>query len=260
MLCCAVLRCCCTAVATALWGGLVPIAPEALILYRTGVDAQPSRFPRTKVALGTPPFLLLHPLTNSRADSRVTTAAGGPFLVLKHLLPSLSESSAGNNARMTARLQRHRPRYGCLAVRRNRHIRATCSMIPLDARTDMHPLCFFVRRSNDFAAHNNFSDSALFAPGIMRILKNAGKMDGVTFIDQVRASLPGRGEALNHNRPFGTRALTPCFRSFRGNRARISQADTGVIWLGGVEEWSGGVEWPACVAFGLFRVATPKWC
>eukprot|EP00903_Cladosiphon_okamuranus_P017572 g16185.t1 len=35
------------------------------------------------------------------------------------------------------------------------------------------------------AAHNNFSDSTLFAPGIMRKLKNAGKMDGVTFIDQV---------------------------------------------------------------------------
>lgn len=38
------------------------------------------------------------------------------------------------------------------------------------------------------AAHNNFSDSALFAPGIMRKLKSAGKMDGVTFIDQVRQS------------------------------------------------------------------------
>ena len=35
------------------------------------------------------------------------------------------------------------------------------------------------------AAHNNFSDSTLFAPGIMRELKNAGKIDGVTFIDQV---------------------------------------------------------------------------
>lgn len=36
-----------------------------------------------------------------------------------------------------------------------------------------------------FAEHNNFSDSALLAPGIMRELKNAGKIDGVTFIDQV---------------------------------------------------------------------------
>lgn len=36
------------------------------------------------------------------------------------------------------------------------------------------------------AEHNNFSDSVFFAPDIMRRLKSAGKMDGVSFIDQVR--------------------------------------------------------------------------
>ncbi len=48
------------------------------------------------------------------------------------------------------------------------------------------PVCAGNRLNASFAAHNNFSDSTLFAPGIMRKLKNAGKMDGVTFIDQVR--------------------------------------------------------------------------
>ncbi|CAM9163702.1 unnamed protein product [Pylaiella littoralis] len=60
------------------------------------------------------------------------------------------------------------------------------------------------------AAHNNFSDSALFAPGIMRRLKSAGKMDGVTFIDQVtRLTLCALEVFLRRRTDSGDAVKTP---------------------------------------------------
>lgn len=92
----------------------------------------------------------------------------------------------------------------------------------LIARTDTRPPVVFVNRSGGFAAHNNFSDSTLFAPGIMRQLKNAGKMDGVTFIDQVgiHACLVTEDDISElvrlRLRPLGTRAVHRAVRPLRG--------------------------------------------
>ncbi|CAM9457447.1 unnamed protein product [Ascophyllum nodosum] len=53
------------------------------------------------------------------------------------------------------------------------------------------------------AEHNNFSDSPLFAPNIMRKIKSAGKMDPVAFIDQVSRLSLCNLEAFHRRRTKG---------------------------------------------------------
>ncbi|CAM9150551.1 unnamed protein product [Scytosiphon promiscuus] len=60
------------------------------------------------------------------------------------------------------------------------------------------------------AAHNNFSDSALFSPVVMRKLNNAGKIDGVTFIDQItRLTLCALEVFLRRRTDSGDAVKTP---------------------------------------------------
>lgn len=98
----------------------------------------------------------------------------------------------------------------------------------------MRPLFLLCQPIKRLAAHNNFSDSTLFAPGIMRQIKNAGKMDGVAFIDQVHAFLPregGRPEPVRY-RPLGTRLRCCALLSFVSRGAELLIAPYFTGWGG----------------------------
>lgn len=58
--------------------------------------------------------------------------------------------------------------------------------VAVSPRFDARQPCLHMLGMICFTEHNNFSDSALFSPEIMRKLGNAGKMDGIAFLDQVK--------------------------------------------------------------------------
>lgn len=102
----------------------------------------------------------------------------------------------------------------------------------------------FCQLVGGIAAHNNFSDSTLFAPGIMRTLKNAGKMDGVTFIDQVHAYMwvcRGRRASLNPCDRLATLGHPPALSRFAHARSE-GRAESALLQAGSVTSSHLGVE------------------